>query len=133
MECEFCFTSISQIPFLCFTSDIDFEYPTSSALGQGFADLLTELRTAFDKLATSKGDSVPYLLTAAVSAGPENYAHLVVPQMDKALDFWNLMVNSFSSSHDMPTNHLDRLTTTPVRGSPGQTTRPICTVVLRLA
>ena len=76
-------------------SDIDFEYPSNSAQGQGFADLMTSLRIAFDNLATSKGDTTPYLLTAAVAAGPANYANLVVPQMDAAINFWNLMVGFF--------------------------------------
>lgn len=43
--------------------DIDFAYPSSPEQGQAFADLLTALRTAFDELATSKGDTTPYLLT----------------------------------------------------------------------
>jgi GH18 family chitinase len=44
-------------------SDIDFEYPASIAEGQAFANLFTELRTAFDALAEKKGDTVPYQLT----------------------------------------------------------------------
>jgi hypothetical protein len=79
-------------PRLTNSSDLDFEYPSTPAQGQGFASLFTELRTAFDKLASQKGDSEPYQLTAAVSAGAANYANLVVPQMDKALTYWNLMV-----------------------------------------
>lgn len=43
--------------------DLDFEYPSNTALGQGFADLLTSLRSGLDSYASSKGDSVPYLLT----------------------------------------------------------------------
>lgn len=82
---------------LC-TSDIDFEYPSNAAEGQGFADLLTELRTAFDNLAASKGDTTPYQLSAAVSAGPNNYANLVIPQMDKALTHWNLMAYDYAGS-----------------------------------
>lgn len=45
--------------------DIDFEYPSSTAQGQGFADLLTALRTAFDALAAKKGDPNTYLLTVS--------------------------------------------------------------------
>lgn len=73
-------------------SDIDFEYPANTAQGQGLADLMTALRTAFDSLAAKKGDQTTYLLTAAVAAGPANYAFLQVPQMNAALSFWNLMV-----------------------------------------
>ncbi|KAI0916344.1 hypothetical protein AcW1_009855 [Taiwanofungus camphoratus] len=78
--------------------DIDFEYPNTPALAQGFADLLTELRTAFDQLASNKGDSVPYQLTAAVPAGWQNYQYLLVPQMDAALTYWNLMAYDYAGS-----------------------------------
>jgi len=74
------------------TSDIDYEYPGTAAQGQGFADLLTSLRTAFNALAAKKGDSEPYQITAAVGAGPLGYTYLKVKQMDDALDYWNLMV-----------------------------------------
>jgi len=76
------------------SSDLDFEYPSNAAQGQGFADLLTQLRSAFDALAAKKGDSTPYEISAAVSAGAENYANLVVPQMNAALTHWNLMVRA---------------------------------------
>jgi len=79
-------------PLILFRSDIDFEYPSNSAQGQGLADLMTALRTAFDNLASRKGDSTPYLITAAVAAGAANYANLKVPQMNSAMNFWNLMV-----------------------------------------
>ncbi|KAJ7176592.1 glycosyl hydrolases family 18-domain-containing protein [Mycena filopes] len=78
--------------------DLDFEYPSSAAQGQGFADLFTELRTAFDALAKKKGDATPYQLTAAVSAGSANNAFLVIPQMDKALTYWNLMAYDYAGS-----------------------------------
>ncbi|KAF9479509.1 hypothetical protein BDN70DRAFT_806951 [Pholiota conissans] len=78
--------------------DIDFEYPSNSAQGQGLADLMTALRTAFNNLASQKGDSTPYLLTAAVAAGAANYANLVVPQMNSALSFWNLMAYDYAGS-----------------------------------
>lgn len=51
------------MPLFLFSSDIDFEYPSSIAQGQDFASLFTELRTAFDALAKKKGDTVPYQLT----------------------------------------------------------------------
>jgi chitinase len=71
---------------------LDFEYPANSEQGQGLADLLASLRAAFDNLASSNGDSTPYLITAAVAAGSANYANYVIPQMDSALSYWNLMV-----------------------------------------
>ncbi|KAF7377724.1 hypothetical protein MSAN_00195400 [Mycena sanguinolenta] len=78
--------------------DLDFEYPADAAQGQGFADLITALRTAFDALAAKKGDSTTYQLSAAVSAGAANYANLVVPQMNSALTFWNLMAYDYAGS-----------------------------------
>lgn len=43
--------------------DVDYEYPSTTAQGQGFADLVTSLRSALDSYAASKGDSVPYVIT----------------------------------------------------------------------
>ncbi|PPQ84685.1 hypothetical protein CVT25_014216 [Psilocybe cyanescens] len=78
--------------------DIDFEYPANTDQGQGLAQLMTALRTAFDNLAAQKGDKTTYLLTAAVAAGPANYAFLQVPQMNAALSFWNLMAYDYAGS-----------------------------------
>ncbi|KAJ7596569.1 glycoside hydrolase family 18 protein [Mycena floridula] len=78
--------------------DLDYEYPANSEQGQGFADLLTAMRKAFDDLAAQKGDATPYQLSVAVSAGEKNYANLVVPQMNDALTFWNLMAYDYAGS-----------------------------------
>ncbi|ETW75424.1 glycoside hydrolase family 18 protein [Heterobasidion irregulare TC 32-1] len=78
--------------------DLDFEYPANAAQGQGFANLYTSLRTALDALAAKKGDATTYQLTSAVSAGADNYANLVVGQMDKALSYWNLMAYDYAGS-----------------------------------
>lgn len=55
--------------------DIDYEYPTSAAQGQGLADLLTSLRSALDDYADTKGDSVPYQITVREVARrpPDSY------------------------------------------------------------
>jgi len=74
-------------------SDIDYEFPANSDQGQGLADLMTALRTAFDDLAKRKGDTTPYLLTAAVAAGAPNFNNFKIPQMNAALTYWNLMVS----------------------------------------
>ncbi|KAM5531156.1 hypothetical protein V8D89_015177 [Ganoderma adspersum] len=78
--------------------DIDFEYPTTDALGSGFSSLITELRTAFDNLATRKGDAVPYQITIATSAGLANYENLKFSEMDSKLSFWNLMAYDYAGS-----------------------------------
>ncbi|PPQ99959.1 hypothetical protein CVT24_009538 [Panaeolus cyanescens] len=78
--------------------DIDYEYPSTPELGQGLADLVTSLRTALNSLASRKGDSTPYLITAAVAAGPANYANLKVPQMNAAMNYWNVMAYDYAGS-----------------------------------
>ncbi|KAF9066642.1 glycosyl hydrolases family 18-domain-containing protein [Rhodocollybia butyracea] len=80
------------------TFDLDYEYPMNTEQGQGFSDLITELRTAFDNLAAQKGDSVPYQLTAAVSANASDYQWLNIPQIDQALTYWNLMSYDYAGS-----------------------------------
>ncbi|KIK63096.1 carbohydrate-binding module family 5 protein [Collybiopsis luxurians FD-317 M1] len=78
--------------------DLDYEYPANTAQGQGFSDLITELRSAFDDLATKKGETVPYQLTAAVPANASDYQWLNIPQMDAALTYWNLMAYDYAGS-----------------------------------
>ena len=72
--------------------DIDYEYPASQAQGQGLADLVTALRSAFTSLQQRKGDSQPYQITIAAGAGPSGYTYLNIAQMDAAISYWNLMV-----------------------------------------
>ena len=43
--------------------DIDYEYPDTSERGEGLALLLASLREAFDELAISNDDKVPYQIT----------------------------------------------------------------------
>lgn len=76
--------------------DIDFEYPASAEQGNGLASLLSELRSALDAHATYKGDMTPYLVTAAVGAGPEGYDYLDIPRMNSALSFINLMAYGYA-------------------------------------
>ncbi|KAG8736103.1 hypothetical protein FRC10_009701 [Ceratobasidium sp. 414] len=79
-------------------SDIDYEYPAAGAQAQGFASLLSELRTALNNHAAKKGETNPYQLTAAVPAGQPNYSNLLVEQMDPSLSFWNLMAYDYAGS-----------------------------------
>ncbi|TFK70012.1 hypothetical protein BDN72DRAFT_943005 [Pluteus cervinus] len=78
--------------------DIDYESPASQAQGQGLADLVTALRSAFTQLQQRKGDSQPYLITVAAAAGSPGYSYLNVPQMDAAINYWNLMAYDFAGS-----------------------------------
>ncbi|CAE6496434.1 unnamed protein product, partial [Rhizoctonia solani] len=78
--------------------DIDYEYPSAGAQAQGYAALLSELRTALNTHATKKGETNPYQITAAVPAGKSNYANLLISQMDPSLTFWNLMAYDYAGS-----------------------------------
>ncbi|KAF6760385.1 glycoside hydrolase family 18 protein [Ephemerocybe angulata] len=78
--------------------DIDFEYPSDSAQGQGLADLVTLLRAGLTKLSVLKKDATPYLITAAVGAGPSGYSNLNIPQLNRDLDYWNLMAYDYAGS-----------------------------------
>lgn len=71
MECMF-FTCIfvALMSLISIVSDLDFEYPSSSAQGTGFASLITELRSAFNQLAERKGDTVPYQITVPMHHSP---------------------------------------------------------------
>ncbi|KZP18465.1 glycoside hydrolase family 18 protein [Athelia psychrophila] len=79
-------------------SDLDYEYPTTTAEGAGFADLFTELRTAFTTLQKTNGETEPYQLTAAINAVNYNNKFFVVPQSDAALTYWNIMGYDYSGS-----------------------------------
>ncbi|TFK60345.1 hypothetical protein BDN72DRAFT_905040 [Pluteus cervinus] len=85
--------------------DIDYEYPANEAQGQGLADLVTALRSAFTVLQQRKRDSEPYQITVAVGAGPTGYNFLKIPQMDAAIDYWNLMAYDFTVSTSTHSDH----------------------------
>ncbi|KAI9456421.1 glycoside hydrolase family 18 and carbohydrate-binding module family 5 protein [Boletus coccyginus] len=78
--------------------DIDFEYPANGAEGQGLLYLMTSIRNAFDDLAIANGDTTPYELTAAVSAGSQNDAYYPVQRLDRVLTYWNLMAYDYAGS-----------------------------------
>lgn len=78
--------------------DLDFEYPSSAEQGAGFGALFTELRSALNSLQSRKGDATPYEISAAVSAGQDNYQYLNVNTMDAALTYWNLMAYDYSGA-----------------------------------
>jgi len=78
--------------------DIDWEYPSSAADKVGFVKLLAALRAAF----TANG----YLLTVAVAASPANIdAGYDVPNIDKYVDFYNLMTYDYHGSWETQADH----------------------------
>lgn len=77
--------------------DIDWEYPANDQEAQDYVDLLKEMRQALTQLSKSK-DTAPYLLTIAAPCGPNHYTQLKMKEMDKYLNFWNLMAYDYAGS-----------------------------------
>lgn len=89
--------------------DVDYEYPATDAQGDGFAQLLAELRTALNEHASKKGDTEPYYLSIACPAGPQNIVNLKIESMLPSLDSWNLMAYDFSQAGDSPGQNADHM------------------------
>jgi chitinase len=97
--------------------DVDYEYPTNDEQARGYVDLLREMRQGLDRHAASKGANYRFLLTIAAPCGPDNYQKLHVADMDKHLDFWNMMSYDFSGSWDQIANHQANLYGPPISAS----------------
>ncbi|KAJ7462315.1 glycoside hydrolase superfamily [Mycena galericulata] len=100
--------------------DVDYEYPSDHAQAVGYTELLKELRHALDRAnvkgSASNHDS-KFLLTIAAPCGPDHYKKLQVKEMDKYLDFWNLMAYDFAGSWDTVANHQANVFGGPISAS----------------
>ncbi|EPQ57531.1 glycoside hydrolase [Gloeophyllum trabeum ATCC 11539] len=85
--------------------DVDYEYPGNAEQARGYVELLKELRHGLDEHQRKKGISYRFLLTIASPCGPDNYKKLLMNEMDRYLDFWNLMAYDYSGSWDQIANH----------------------------
>jgi chitinase len=87
--------------------DMDWEFP---GVGEGsrpedkqnFASLMTEFRRQLDELSQRK--QRPYLLTAAVPAGPGMVQHYELKELSRVLDWFNVMTYDFHGAWSKETN-----------------------------
>ncbi|KAJ6264654.1 Chitotriosidase-1 [Drechslerella dactyloides] len=72
--------------------DVDWEYPDTPEDGLNLADLLRRCREELNKL------DPKFELSIAAPCGPKNIVNLPIMEIDKHLDFWNLMAYDFAGS-----------------------------------
>lgn len=86
--------------------DVDWEYPQNEGEAVDYVALLKVTREALDVYAASRNLAKgQFELTVACPAGPQNYERLKIKQMDKYLDFWNLMAYDYAGSWDRVAAH----------------------------
>ncbi|CAG8505497.1 11287_t:CDS:2 [Acaulospora colombiana] len=89
--------------------DIDWEYPKNSREGENYVQLVRELRNALDDYAAEIGETTPFLITAALPCGPDNYNKIPLRELARYLDFLNLMAYDFAGSWLPVTGHQSNL------------------------
>jgi chitinase len=77
--------------------DIDWEFPTATGQPPQFVDLVTALRAELD-LQAAADHRHPYLLTVALPAGPKLIAALPLAQIEREVDWINLMAYDFATA-----------------------------------
>ena len=86
--------------------DVDWEYPTAPQDAKNVVLLLQELRQALDNYAgvlrEQSGENVKLVMSFAAPAAPSLYNALPIREMDRYLDFWNLMAYDFVGGFSKP-------------------------------
>ncbi|GAB7336753.1 hypothetical protein MBLNU13_g10848t1 [Cladosporium sp. NU13] len=85
--------------------DIDWEYPASLEEGANLVSLLAGTRKELDVYSASLVSKPHFLLTVASLAGPQHFPKYQFREMDKYLDFWNLMTYDYAGSWNNVSGH----------------------------
>lgn len=85
--------------------DIDWEYPQNDVDAENYVSLLRVVRAELDGLASKLPQPSRFLLTVASSCGPSHYKQLRLGEMDRYVDFWNLMAYDFTGSWTTVAGH----------------------------
>ena len=78
--------------------DIDWEYPASQEEGANLVSLLAVTRRELDAYSASLVSKPHFLLTVASPAGSQHFLNYQFREMDKYLDFWNLIAYDYAGS-----------------------------------
>lgn len=85
--------------------DVDWEYPADANQAQHYVELLKETRRQLDAYQAEFAPKKKFVLTIAAPCGAQHYQKLLISEMDKYLDFWNLMAYDFTGSWDQTAGH----------------------------
>lgn len=85
--------------------DIDWEYPQNDKEARDFVALLAECRKELDAYSSTLPGNPHFELTIAAPAGAQNYQKLHLREMERYLDFINLMAYDYAGSWDSTAGH----------------------------